>query len=85
MNWTSDDEQQAKKEYLSMIGALKSTEEFKSEWKGHWEPASTETFSGKKITVKGDKNKYMMYWLENQKVINDNNWNVIEKQEYGDF
>lgn len=84
-NWTSIDEQQAKKEYLSMIGALKATDEFKSEWKGHWESEQVENFAGKKTTVKGDKQKYMTYWLENQKIINDNNWNVIEKEEYGDF
>lgn len=84
MNWTSEDENMAKKEYLSMIGALKATDEFKTEWKGHWDAFEKEGF-GRKVMVKGDKNKYMMYWLENQKIINDNNWNVIEKEEYGDF
>ena len=31
--------------------------------------------------IKGDKNKYMRYWLENQKIINDLNWNKIEDED----
>lgn len=86
MNWTLEDEALAKKEYLSMIGALKATDEFKSEWKGEWDSFEREAF-GRKIRVKGDKHKYMLYWIENQKIINDPDWDKIEKEEnqYGDF
>lgn len=85
MNWTIEDEKVAKEEYLSMIGTLRTTDELKSEWKGEWETYTKEVF-GRKVSVKGDKHKYMLYWIENQKIINDSNWNKIEKEEeYGDF
>lgn len=85
MNWTKEDEIKAKEEYLSMIDALRNTEEFNVEWKGHWEPIDKEAFNGRKTTVKGDREKYMLYWIENQKIINDNDWNKIDLKEDNEY
>ena len=81
MNWTKHEEETAKGEYLSMIGALRTAEEFQHDWTGEWEDFKKEVFGRKNITVKGDKNKYMKYWFENQEIINDQDWNNITKQE----
>lgn len=78
MNWTKEDEVQVYREYLLMIDALCNTEEFESEWKGQWESFHTEAFNGRKVTIKGDKEKYMTYWVENQKIINDPDWDKID-------
>ncbi|MDR1018988.1 MAG: hypothetical protein LBM02_09855 [Lachnospiraceae bacterium] len=75
MKWSKEEEDIAKEEYLLMMDALRNSDEFGSEWKGKWDSYETETFAGKKIKVKGDRDKYMSYWIENQKVINDSNWN----------
>lgn len=77
MNWTKQEEESAKKEYLLMIGALKDSDEFENEWVGEWDDFSKNSFGKKSTKVKGDKNKYMKYWLEDQKIINDSNWNKI--------
>jgi hypothetical protein len=77
MKWTLEDEIKAKEEYLSMISAFQIADEFAGEWKGQWDNFEKETFTGKKVNVKGDKEKYMNYWIENQKIINDNEWNNI--------
>lgn len=77
MNWTEKEEQLAKKEYLSMIDALKASEEFENEWAGEWDDFEKASFGKKNFKVKGDKHKYMRYWLENQSLINDSNWNKI--------
>jgi hypothetical protein len=81
-NWTNKEEELAKKEYLSMIDALKSSDEFEHEWSGNWDDSYKEVFGKKKTKVKGDKHKYMKYWLENQSIINDSNWNKLEEDEY---
>ena len=31
--------------------------------------------------IKGDKNKFMRYWIENQKIINDLDWANLKIQE----
>ena len=77
MKWTVDDEIKAREEYLLMISTLQIADEFAGEWKGQWDNFHKETFTGKKVIVKGDKDKYMNYWIENQKIINDNEWNNI--------
>jgi hypothetical protein len=77
MNCTKQEEELAKKEYLSMIDALKSAEEFEHDWSGNWDDFEKESFGRKKTMVKGDKHKYMKYWLENQDIINDSEWNKI--------
>lgn len=83
MSWTKLEEETAKKEYLLMIDTLYKNDEFKHEWTGSWDDFKKETFGKKPQKIKGDKNKYMKYWLENQKIINDNNWNKItEEDEY---
>ena len=83
MSWTKLEEETAKKEYLLMIDTLCKNEEFKHEWTGSWEDFYKETFGKKPQKIKGDKNKYMKYWLENQKIIKDLNWNKItEEDEY---
>ena len=84
MNWTKDEEQSAKKEYLSMIDALTSAEEFEHDWNGHWDDFEKESFGRKKTMVKGDKNKYMKYWLENQSIINDTNWDKLDDEEWNE-
>lgn len=80
--WTNKEEELAKKEYLSMIGALKSSQEFEHEWCGEWDDTEKEVFGKKKSVVKGDKHKYMKYWIENQSIINDKNWDKLEGDEY---
>lgn len=76
-NWNDKEEELAKKEYLLMIGALKSSDEFEHEWTGEWNDSYKEVFGKKSVKVKGDKHKYMKYWLENQKIFNDLDWNKI--------
>ena len=53
-----------------MIDALRSADEFQNEWIGEWEDSRKETFGKKGTLIKGDKNKYMKYWIENQKILN---------------
>ena len=87
MKWTINEEKAAKQEYLSMIDTLKSSEEFKNVWTGVWDDFQVESFGKKKSNIKGDKHKYMKYWLENQKIINDPDWDKIQIDDYedGDF
>lgn len=84
-NWTNKEEELAKQEYLSMIDALRSADEFQNEWVGEWEDSRKETFGKKGTLIKGDKNKYMKYWIENQKILNDQDWNKITKDEYDEY
>ena len=84
-NWTNKEEELAKQEYLSMIDALRSADEFQNEWIGEWEDSRKETFGKKGTLIKGDKNKYMKYWIENQKILNDQDWNKITKDEYDEY
>lgn len=81
MNWTRQEEELAKKEYLSMIDALKNSDEFENEWLGEWDDFTKASFGKKSIKVKGDKHKYMKYWLENQAIINDTNWNKLTEED----
>lgn len=81
MSYTQQEEEQAKEEYLLMIGALKSAEEFEHDWRGEWDDFEKQSFGKKKTKVKGDKHKFMKYWIENQKIINDTNWNKIVDEE----
>lgn len=81
MNWSNEEETEAKQEYLSMVGALKGSGEFDNEWVGQWEDFHTVVFGRKDTKVKGDRIKYMNYWVENQKVLNDNDWDKIKKEE----
>lgn len=85
-NWTKIEEESAKKEYLLMIDALKDSEEFENDWTGEWDDFNKQSFGKKQLKVKGDKHKYMKYWLDNQDILNDDNWNKIDTvDEYGDF
>ena len=84
-SWTNKEEELAKQEYLSMIDALRSADEFQNEWIGEWEDSRKETFGKKGTLIKGDKNKYMKYWIENQKILNDQDWNKITKDEYDEY
>lgn len=68
-----------------MIDTLQNSEEFQNEWSGQWESFCKETFGKKDVVVKGDKEKYMKYWLQNQKIINDNSWNVFTEEPYQDY
>lgn len=81
MSFTKEEEALAKKEYLSMIDALSKSEEFEHEWTGKWDDYEKQSFGKKKNKVKGDKHKFMKYWLENQDIINDTNWNKINDEE----
>ena len=84
-NWTIQEESEAKKEYLLMVDTLKDSEEFSKDWNGNWEDELREVFGHKKTKVKGDKTKYMKYWLENQALFNDlDNWNKIDNKEETD-
>lgn len=81
MNWTKEEENQAKEEYLHMLSALQNSEEFSHEWSGKWDDSEKEIFGGRKRLIKGDKHKYIKYWIENQSIINDQNWNKINENE----
>ena len=81
MSWTKQEEELAKKEYLLMIGTLSKNEAFKHDWTCNWDDFEKTSFGKKSQIIKGDKNKYMRYWLENQKIINDLNWNKIEEED----
>lgn len=85
MTWSKEDELKAKEEYLLMIDALRNTEEFNGEWKGEWDSFEKEAFNGRKVKVKGDKDKYMAYWIENQKIINDANLNKFDIEEDNEY
>ena len=85
MKWTKKEESQAKEEYLSMIDALIIAEEFEHDWKGHWDDFEKESFGRKKSIVKGDKDKFMKYWFENQDIINDKNWDKITQDEDDEY
>lgn len=80
-NWTKDEEFQAKEEYLLMIDALRKSDEFSDEWTGRWDDFEKPIFGGRIRKIKGDKSKYMKYWFENQKIINDNNWNNLHNDD----
>lgn len=84
-NWTDKEEELAKQEYLSMIDALRSADEFHNEWVGEWEDSKKETFGKKGTLIKGDKNKYMKYWIEDQKILNDQDWNKIKEDEDNEY
>ena len=81
MSWTKQEEELAKKEYLLMIDTLSKNDEFKHDWTCNWDDFEKISFGKKSQIIKGDKNKYMRYWLENQKIINDLNWNKIEEED----
>lgn len=81
MNWTKEEEAAAKKEYLSLIDSLSTAEEFEHEWIGEWDDHEKQTFGKRKTKVKGDKHKFMKYWLEDQDIINDVNWNKIDNED----
>ena len=81
MSWTKQEEELAKKEYLLMIDTLSKNDEFKHDWTCNWDDFEKASFGKKSQIIKGDKNKYMRYWLENQKIINDLNWNKIEDED----
>lgn len=85
MKYTKREEELAKEEYLQMIDTLQNSEEFENEWCGEWDDFAKETFGKKGVLAKGDKNKYMKYWIENQKIINDDDWARVEKIEYQDY
>ena len=69
--WNINEEELAKEEYLSMIDTLRNSEEFENDWTGEWNDFPKESFGKKIKMIKGDKNKFMRYWIENQKIIND--------------
>jgi len=82
MKYTNEDELEAKGEYLQMVNTFLTSSEFQTEWRGHWEDEEEVIFGQKnKKIIKGDKAKYMKYWLETQKIINDKNWNTIGNEE----
>lgn len=85
MKYTKQEEKEAKIEYLLMIDTLKSSTEFSNDWVGQWDDFEKTGFADKKHIVKGDKEKYMRYWIENQKIINDISWNVIDKDEDDEY
>lgn len=79
MKYDKKDEELAKKEYLSMIDTFSDFEEFSHEWKGHWDDIQKESFSGRIVTIKGDKDKYIRHYLETKKVIEDlDNWDKLD-------
>lgn len=82
--WLDKEEELAKEEYLSIIDTLRNSDEFENDWTGEWNDFPKDTFGKKIKMMKGDRNKFMKYWIENQKIINDLDWNNI-KEEDGDF
>lgn len=71
MIWDKEEEQIAKEEYLLMVSTLNLEEEFENEWKGHWDDKEVETFAGRISTIKGDRDKYMKYWVQNKIALED--------------
>ena len=87
MKWTKDEEKEARAEYEILMRTLFNRTDFKNEWKGHWEDESDEAF-GRITVLKGDRDKYMNYWLEDREILNDKDWDKItteEDKDYGDF
>lgn len=80
MKWTKEEEIEAKQEYDALMEALFKTEDFKYEWKGHWDDVEDTAF-GRKTLLKGDKHHYMIYWISNKDIYYDKNWNKLD----GDF
>lgn len=80
-NWTEEEEKLAKEEYLLMIDTLRNADEFHNEWVGEWDDFSRESFGKKKRMIKGDRDKYMKYWIEDQKIINDKDWDKLKDEE----
>lgn len=79
------EEKLAEEEYLSMIDTLQSSSEFENEWTGNWNNFYKECFGKKDVLIKGDKEKYMKYWIENQKIINDLDWDKVEPDNYTEY
>ena len=82
--WNINEEELAKEEYLSMIDTLRNSEEFENDWTGEWNDFPKESFGKKIKMIKGDKNKFMKYWIENQNIINDLDWANLKIQEEED-
>lgn len=80
-SWTDKEEELAKEEYLLLISALQNSNEFENEWVGEWDDFKKESFGKKSTTVKGDKNKFMKYWIDDQKIINDTDWDKINTED----
>ena len=76
--YTKQEEEQAHREYLQMVDALRGTPEFSNEWTGKWDDFMIQHFGKNPRRVAGDKKKFMKHWIENQKVINDTDWDKIE-------
>lgn len=80
MKWTIEEENEAKEEYLKILDTLLKSG-MKNEWVGEWEDSFKQSFGKKKQLVKGDKHKYMKYYLKNKEVLSDNNWYKITEDE----
>lgn len=81
MKYDKQDEELAKKEYLSMIDTFSNLEEFSHEWKGHWDDVEKESFTGRMVTIKGDRDKYMKHYLETKEVIeNMDSWDRLDEE-----
>ena len=79
MEWLIEDEENAKKEYFLMIDTLKNEPEFENEWGGHWEDEMKENFMGRVTKIKGDKDKYMKYYLKNKNAVEFDNFENLDE------
>ena len=81
MKYTKQEEQEARTEYQLVIDTLMASSEFQNEWKGHWEDRRKQAFGNKPTKIKGDREKFMRYWIEDQKILKDTDWNKLSEDD----
>lgn len=67
---SKEQEEEAKREYLLIIDALKEAPEFENEWTGSWDDFIPDgqkvAFGSKPTKVKGDREKFIKNYLANK-------------------
>lgn len=78
MRYSKQEEEQAYKEYQTLLDTLEKNFDSSLGWSGKWEDHVDS--SGKK--VKGDKHGFMREWLKTKDIVNDSKWNIIDEDDY---
>lgn len=65
----NNEEKLAREEYDRLMSIADSMDGFNSLWVGHWDDLEVSSFGKKKRIIKGDKNNFMKYWRDNQKIL----------------
>lgn len=71
MKYTKQEEQEAREEYDRLISSLSQDEEMMFKFKGHWEDKEIKNKFNRTIIEKGDKDKFIKFYLEDKKIIED--------------